>query len=383
MKNVKRYTKVIGLFSLFLAMFIFTMFQGGFVSWFLFYAVCPFVLYSLVLSFHSFHVYTVERKITKKEYSVGSAVDVYVTVTRKSRFPLLYLLVEEQIEGTLLRPPQSLLFVGFTKALTWHYTLEHVPRGEHVFQGIRLHTGDVLGLFHKEQMFKTEDTILVFPAYHELSYREFNQLWSGEQGFSQRARSRQSVISGVREYQAGDQLSWINWKATAKTNKLMTKEFDEQRKETFYIILDQSYTDSFEEMVSFVASFVHAALKRGIQIGWIDSMQNVYLPTSKGERHKREIFYDLARVQPSLNQSLPRNIRLGMHQAKLIVMTTQLTFEKLEHIYAYRNNQAVTCFVVKEQVKDEDYIVQEVALKQGVQVQFVISQTGGASMNDA
>ena len=74
---------------------------------------------------------------------------------------------------------------------------------------------------------------------------------------------------------------------------------------------------------------------------------------------------------------------MGMHQAKLIVMTTQLTFEKLEHIYAYRNNQAVTCFVVKEQVKDEDYIVQEVALKQGVQVQFVISQTGGASKNDA
>ena len=36
------------------------------------------------------------------------------------------------------------------------------------------------------------------------------------------------VTSGVREYQSGDQLSWINWKATAKTNKMMTNEFEEQ-----------------------------------------------------------------------------------------------------------------------------------------------------------
>ena len=45
-------------------------------------------------------------------------------------------------------------------------------------------------------------------------------------------RKEEKVISGVREYQSGDQLSWINWKATAKTNKMMTNEFEEQIRET-------------------------------------------------------------------------------------------------------------------------------------------------------
>ena len=48
---------------------------------------------------------------------------------------------------------------------------------------------------------------------------------------------RKLVISGVREYQSGDQLSWINWKATAKTNKMMTNEFEEPKERISVLFL--------------------------------------------------------------------------------------------------------------------------------------------------
>ena len=59
------------------------------------------------------------------------------------------------------------------------------------------------------------------------------------------------MISGVREYQSGDQLSWINWKATAKVNKMMTNEFEEQKRERLCLILDIEPAPSLEPLLSF------------------------------------------------------------------------------------------------------------------------------------
>ncbi|MDQ7863681.1 DUF58 domain-containing protein [Peribacillus frigoritolerans] len=47
---------------------------------------------------------------------------------------------------------------------------------------------------------------------------------------TKKTQREHSVVSGVREYQPGDQLSWINWKATARTSEIMTKEFEVQKK---------------------------------------------------------------------------------------------------------------------------------------------------------
>ncbi len=103
-----------------------------------------------------------------------------------------------------------------------------MPRGKHNFQGIRLQTADLLGLCQKNTLLEATDTIIVFPTFKPLRTKKFESLFSGT-CVSKRNRTEEKVISGVREYQSGDQLSWINWKATAKANKMMTNEFEEQK----------------------------------------------------------------------------------------------------------------------------------------------------------
>jgi uncharacterized protein (DUF58 family) len=375
MKKVKTYTKVINLFALLIASFVFAMFQGGFVSWFLFYAFCPFALYSIALFFYPLPSFEVERKLMKKECMAGDTVEVRITLTRNNRFPLLYVMIEDEMEQSLICSSKSLVLVGFKKTIEWKYSLEDTPRGKHVFHGIRLHTGDFLGLCQKKNLVHVVESIIAFPVYYELSTQELERLFDGNQGYSQRTRHQQSVISGVREYQAGDQLSWINWKATAKTNKMMTKEFEEQKSEHLCIILDREPTASFEEMIIFVASFVHTVMKHGNEIGFIDSENEVSLPIRKGDRHRKAIFYQLAQVQPSESESFDRNLlkRNGTlaNQTRLVMITTQLTFEKLEAISAYKTNQAVTCLVVQtEGITEVDYMVKEAAFKRGISVSF-------------
>ena len=73
--------------------------------------------------------------------------------------------------------------------------------------------------------------------------------------------AKDSTISvGVRDYKPGDRFSWIDWKATARTNNIMTKEFEQQRSHNVMIFIDR--TESlFESVVTFTASIVRGCLE--------------------------------------------------------------------------------------------------------------------------
>lgn len=72
----------------------------------------------------------------------------------------------------------------------------------------------------------------------------------------------------VREYARGDAQRHIHWKSTAKTGKLMVRQFDETRRSTISLVLDlnaESYASQveFEMAVSVVGSLGVRALRDG------------------------------------------------------------------------------------------------------------------------
>ena len=75
------------------------MFQGGTVSWAIFYIILPFVIYSILLFLYPMSEMTVERIIRTPHVQNGEKLIVSLTVKRKSRFPLLYTVVAEKWTG--------------------------------------------------------------------------------------------------------------------------------------------------------------------------------------------------------------------------------------------------------------------------------------------
>ena len=96
-------------------------------------------------------------------------------------------------------------------------------------------------MMEKEVTFSVPDTFLVYPQYVDITYQQL------ENHFEQGALSaninftKDSTISvGVRDYKPGDRFSWIDWKATARTNNIMTKEFEQQRSHNIMIFIDRT-----------------------------------------------------------------------------------------------------------------------------------------------
>ena len=120
---------------------------------------------------------------------------------------------------------------------------------------LRLRIGDPLGLFEKEKTFTVEGKIIVYPAYTELLYRPFeNHYDQGLTASRERVQRDTSMATGVRDYQPGDRFSWINWKASAKRNVIMTKEFEQRQSHDVFVVMDCVPDKHFEPVVSFTAS---------------------------------------------------------------------------------------------------------------------------------
>ena len=125
-----------------LSAFVFAMFQGGYVSWAIFYAIVPFILYSISLFFYPLRAFTAERIIRTPNVENGGKFIVSLMVKRDFPFPLLYTVISEKWrdEEVLLvaRGTIKKLFVfGFQKKEEWQYEIEQNAAGRTCIGGGR------------------------------------------------------------------------------------------------------------------------------------------------------------------------------------------------------------------------------------------------------
>lgn len=391
---VKRFWKYAALVFFILITFSYAMFEGGFVSWFLFYSFLPFAAYGFALMFYPLNEFEVERKLSKTDFSAGENLNVTISIKRNSFFPLFYVIFEDHLavsmDLTRTKKTKFLLFPGFKKEFSHRYTLYQLERGEHLFASYQLKTGDPIGLMEKEKTFPTKEKIVVYPSYTELSFRLFEN--SFDQGMSasrERVQRDTSMAVGVRDYQQGDRFSWINWKASAKRNEMMTKEFEQRQSNHVSVLMDCASDPRFEAIVSFTASLLRAALKTGAQAGLLTvGRERASFPIRGGEAHLQSLFYHLAKIQPSdglpLDKVIGAENSLQQQQAvSLLVVTAQLTNQLIEKLSLLdrRRAGAVTIFFVKgknERPSQEELALKSKAAVRGLRV--VLIQEGKETM---
>ncbi|KAB2329408.1 DUF58 domain-containing protein [Cytobacillus depressus] len=370
--TAKKVWKLILLFLLIFITFSYAMFQGGFVSWFLFYSFLPFAIYALLLSFYSFNHIQVTRTFHKNEFNAGEALKVEMTMQRKSSFPLFFLLIEDTLCDSLRYSQEqngakSFLFPWFKRELSWEYQISELPRGEHHFQNIRMKTGDPLGLIEKESFIQTDQKIIVYPGFEEMIYRPLeNHYDQGMTASKERVQRDTSMAIGIREYQPGDRFSWINWKATARRNDIMTKEFEQRQSHDVFILMDCAPNSRFEAVVSFSASIIRAILQKGAQVGFLSSSaERVAFPVRGGENQQMQLFFHLAKVRDNSAVQLDRVLEIEgflLQQNNLMLITAELTRSLIEKAGLFvSKNGSITIFIVKNEM--EALSQSELALK--------------------
>lgn len=303
------------------------MFQGGFVSWFLFFSFLPILLYQITLLFYPMQKWQVQRILSHYTIRAGDSVTVVIKINRKFPFPLYYCIFEEIVPQTLKkidsrsdkyyhlnepnkledhRPIKKITFPWFRRVIKLQYELNQVPRGEHLLNAIKIKTGDVFGFVKKEFVYQVTDELIAYPSQLQMKINEKRKkVNQGEHTAQLFQPKTTNVISGVREYAPGDKFSWIDWKQTARNQLMMTKEFEQEKNMDMLLVFNGCRNENlnalaFEGAIEVTISLIPTLEKQGLNVGLLSIGKDIVHFQAKDDKIKKEgIRQHLARIQPS------------------------------------------------------------------------------------
>ncbi|SIT92803.1 DUF58 domain-containing protein [Edaphobacillus lindanitolerans] len=309
--------------------FAYAKFQGGRVSWTVFYMLLPFVLYGILLFFYPLRDIGFRRELERRELPFGGTLKAEVTLARKIPFPLLYVSAAEELHnGGTAKRSAVLLLLGMRRRKTWQYETAPLRRGEHVLEGLTIEASDFFGWMKKKVFLPGRETVLVLPKILDLRQLPVSAADDRGAAASSAAAVRDPAsASGIREYEPGDRMSRIHWPSFARTGSLHTKEFEDRRSQDLLLVLDGRSSGTFEEQVSLAASVLKMSAADRSASGFVSlGPSGAAFPRVEGLDGHHEVLRHLARLQPSAEGAIPYEGRgLLAGAATMTIITGKIT----------------------------------------------------------
>lgn len=248
-----------------------------------------------------------------------------------NRFPLVRVWLEVKDKSDLPGSMGSRVFswVGGKETRTYSsYTLL-THRGEYSLGPTELLSGDPFGLFAFKRQFKQENSVVVLPYMVHLSSFPYPPgMLTGGKALRNRTLETTPHSAGVREYFPGDPLKRIHWPSSARKERFMVKEFDQDPQADVWIFLDSQASEhfqlpeeglqkgdrfwlwrqkyefklppnTFEYAASTAASIGDFFIRQGQSVGFASAGQvTTSLSAERGERQQSKILETLAFLKP-------------------------------------------------------------------------------------
>ncbi len=152
---------------------------------------------------------------------------------------------------------------------TTGYRLPSARRGITELGPLTVELRDPLGLACRERIVAGHEQVVVAPRALPLDMPHLGQGSLGAALLDRARRLGPGDFHGLREYQVGDELRSIDWKASARTDDLMVKEHTVEGLHRCTVLLDigpgaHPDADAFERAVTAAASVVNAASRTGL-----------------------------------------------------------------------------------------------------------------------
>jgi len=122
------------------------------------------------------------------------------------------------------------------------YSLRPVKRGEYSFGALRVFVQSPLRLLVRRFSFKNDLMVPVYPSYLQMRHYELlaihNRLTkTGIKKIRKIGQNREFEL--IKEYISGDDIRTINWKATARRSRLMVNQYQDERSQQVYSLIDK------------------------------------------------------------------------------------------------------------------------------------------------
>jgi len=161
---------------------------------------------------------------------------------------------------------------------TFPYTVRPTERGEYHFGGLHIFVSTTLGFAQRKFSFNQDAMVPNYPSFLQLRKYELMAFTNKlrDYGLKKIRRIGHTMeFEQIKDYVQGDDVRNINWKASAKRNQLMINQFQDEKSQPVYSVIDKGRAMKmpFEELklvdyaINSTLVISNIALKKGDKAG--------------------------------------------------------------------------------------------------------------------
>ena len=245
--------------------------------------------------------------------------------------------------------PQSLTLAAST-ASRFSYRLRPIARGDAVFEGVQLRLHSPLRLWKQSRIASSPQQVRVYPNFAPLT--KF-ALFSAEQASRlvgahlKRRRGEGTDFNQMREYRTGDSLRQIDWKATSRSRKLISREYQDEKNQQLVLMVDtgrrmmaqEGELAHFDHVLNAALVVSYLALRQGDAVGlFAAGGQSRWSAPKRGMATIDTLLrasYDL-QPRPVATDYLAAATELSLRQRRrsLVMLVTNVRDEDIEDLLA-------------------------------------------------
>ena len=185
-----------------------------------------------------------ERKVPKV-FSLGDENPIKLSLESTSNLPMHLTVIDELPEQFQERNFSLNLFLPKKEKRISTYHLRPVKRGEYEFGHTNIFANTQIGLVQRRFQIAEPQTIPVYPSIIQMKQFELKamQKISHFQGIKKIRRLGHSYeFEQIKNYVKGDDYRSVNWKATGRQGELMVNQYEDERAQQVYVVIDKSRT---------------------------------------------------------------------------------------------------------------------------------------------
>lgn len=181
-------------------------------------------------------------RILPDKFSNGDKNTINLNINNNYPFTIYLEIIDEIPEQFQVRDFKIKEAVISRKTKSIQYYLKPTERGEYHFGSLNIYASSVLKLVAKRFTFNNGAMVPTYPSFKQLKKFELLNINQNslEHGIKKVRRLGHTMeFEQIKDYVLGDDLRTINWKATAKRNQLMVNQFQDEKSQPIYSIIDK------------------------------------------------------------------------------------------------------------------------------------------------
>lgn len=292
------------------------------------------------------------RRILPDKFSNSDNNPVPITIKNKYGFKAIIDVIDELPIQFQKRDFSYKTEINPKQLIDFEYLVRPVDRGEYYFGHLNIYVSSILRIIKRKYQFQNQQMVMVYPSIIQMQKYDFLAISNAltEIGLKKIRRiGNTSEFEQIKEYVRGDDFRTVNWKATAKHAQLMVNQFQDEKSQPIYSIIDSGRVMKMpfnglkllDYAINSTLAFSNVALKKHDKVGMVSFSKQIetFLPAVNKLTYLNRILDALYNVNTLFTDS-DYSLLYAQLKRKVTHRSLLLLYTNFEHLSALKRQMA-------------------------------------------